>query len=318
MTARWIDSGGDPEDKDPAKRSCPDITHRLCVFFEEINTTIPELKKYWDRIRDKEHDPKESPALTAYFQALNMGRSEKVHFFSVGQSGKEQEIGPRNNYGLRILGSYDKKTWNLIAEAGTAPKKSGEKGRVQVVSNGETQETQVIFFSNEQAIEWATSGRGRTASQPAASAPDAEIARPLPGEDAPALDTAGAASHTHAHTPTGAGAPWENAPQAHAAPGRETPGALPPNVLPFRRADDDPADDDPADRPAPVELLNMAQASVDKGRGVIPMNHDAIRQARRSDPEFPEPDGKVGGNAGWKPETFVRWYNNRPRTANKK
>lgn len=313
LTAKWIDEGGDPD----GKEGNPYITHRLCLFFEEINSTRKELKKYWKRVRDKKTDDEESPAIAAFEAALNMGRSEKVHVFAVGQDGREPEIGPRINYGVKVFAKYDKKTWNLLADAGTPPKTSSTRGRVQVVYHGETTETQGLWFTSNEAYEWATTGIGRTASAPDPAFPEAEIARPLPREELSAPDAPQDASHAHAHTSGTHPLPGDRAAEPH-APGREreqppADGELPPNVVPINRR---PAAAQTPE-PEPVELVNMRQASQDKGRGIIPMNHEAIRRAKADDPEFPDPEGKIKGNGVWKPETLQAWHRNRVRTANK-
>lgn len=304
-TAAWIDAKARGEDVGDA----PDVGPRYVCLFEEANTTIPELKEYWNEIRGKD-DAKVSPALRAYRQALNMGRSEQMHMIVVGQEGRFNVIGDRVNFGIVVLGKYNKRMWNLVADgAGTAPKKSKTRGRVQVVMNDTAHETQVVFFTDDEALEWASGGAVPTAAAvPPRPAPRAQVDAPAP------------ASHAHAHAYTEGGSSGEMGGESHTDREREPAFPLPPNVVPIRPRAAAPAPE-PAPESAPaapeIELVNMNQASLDNGRGILPMNAAAIRQARRSDPEFPPPDGKVKGVKAWKPETLQRWYRNRPRTANK-
>ena len=66
---------------------------------------------------------------------------------------------------------------------------------------------------------------------------------------------------------------------------------------------------DPADAPVSVSL---AQASVDRGDGLVGLRHDALRQAARRDPEFPAPVGRRGQTRLYAPEALRRWERNRP------
>ena len=72
-----------------------------------------------------------------------------------------------------------------------------------------------------------------------------------------------------------------------------------------------------ADGPEPVALdgvrpITLATASADRGRAVVALSYDALRQAKRRDPEFPEPAGKRGNAGVWRPADLQRWELNRP------
>jgi len=45
---------------------------------------------------------------------------------------------------------------------------------------------------------------------------------------------------------------------------------------------------------------------------VVALSYDALRQAKRRDPEFPEPAGKRGNAGVWRPADLQRWELNRP------
>jgi len=60
---------------------------------------------------------------------------------------------------------------------------------------------------------------------------------------------------------------------------------------------------------APVSLL---EASSDKGRGIVLLKHDALRQAALRDPEFPAPVGHRGQARLYGPTSLQRWEVNRP------
>jgi len=65
------------------------------------------------------------------------------------------------------------------------------------------------------------------------------------------------------------------------------------------------------DRPAAVTL---AEASSDRGRGVVALKFDALRQAARRDPEFPPAVAQRRQARVYEPEALVRWERNRPGT----
>ena len=64
-----------------------------------------------------------------------------------------------------------------------------------------------------------------------------------------------------------------------------------------------------------VKGLTLLEASADRGLGVVELRHDALRQAARRDPEFPEPIGQRGPARLYAPATLQRWEANRPRAA---
>lgn len=145
------------------------VGQREVILLEEANATIGKLKRFWAKIRDPKTDPKESPALDALGEVLFMGRAVKMHVLMVAQSATANALGGpemRENFATRILARYTKNAWNmLVPEVQPAPKSTRHIGRTQVVLGGVANETQVIFFTTDEARAWAEEGRRVTASQ---------------------------------------------------------------------------------------------------------------------------------------------------------
>lgn len=148
---------------------------RKAILLEEANATIGKLKRYWAAIRKAKGDdfgpadPKESPAIDALGEILFMGRAVKMHVLLVAQSATAAALGGpemRENFATRILARYSRNAWNmLVPEVQPAPKSTRSVGRAQVVLGGVANETQVIFFTPEEARAWAEMGRAVTTSQ---------------------------------------------------------------------------------------------------------------------------------------------------------
>ncbi|MFE4024498.1 pRL2-11, partial [Streptomyces sp. NPDC059101] len=142
---------------------------RMAILLEEANATIGKLKRYWTKIRDPKHDPKESPAIDALGEILFMGRAVKMHVLLVAQSATAAALGGpemRENFATRILARYTRNAWNmLVPEVQPAPKSTRHVGRAQVVLGGAAHETQVVFFTDSEAREWAELGRAVATSQ---------------------------------------------------------------------------------------------------------------------------------------------------------
>ncbi|MFF0108681.1 hypothetical protein [Streptomyces hirsutus] len=148
------------------------------ILLEEVNATMAQLKRYWAKIRES-GDPKESPAVDALAEILFMGRQVRLHVLLVAQSATARAIGGpemRENFSTRILVRYTLNAWRmLVPEVSPIPMPTEHPGRVQVVTRGRAQETQVLNLSNAEAREWAMSGvhaGGKTSTTPKkASAP---------------------------------------------------------------------------------------------------------------------------------------------------
>lgn len=156
------------DDWDGDDKDAP-VGPRQAILLEEANATIGKLKRYWTKIRDPKTDPKESPALDALGEILFMGRAVKMHVLMVAQSATANALGGpemRENFATRILARYTRNAWNmLVPEVQPSPKSTRHVGRAQVVLGGVAHETQVVFFTPEEARAWSELGRTVTASQ---------------------------------------------------------------------------------------------------------------------------------------------------------
>ncbi|MEU7031478.1 DUF87 domain-containing protein [Streptomyces sp. NPDC046275] len=134
---------------------------RIVILLEEVNATMKQLTRYWDKIRET-GDPKTSPAIDALAEILFMGRQVRLHVLLVAQSATARALGGpemRENFSTRILVRYTLNAWRmLVPEVHPAPKPTRHPGRVQVVLGGIARETQVLNLSEAEARAWAMAG----------------------------------------------------------------------------------------------------------------------------------------------------------------
>ncbi|MEU1050645.1 DUF87 domain-containing protein [Streptomyces sp. NPDC005897] len=72
------------------------IGPRLLILLEEVNATMKQLARYWERIRES-GDPKVSPAVDALNEILYMGRQVRMHVLLVAQSATARALGARRS-----------------------------------------------------------------------------------------------------------------------------------------------------------------------------------------------------------------------------
>ncbi|MFE2561268.1 helicase HerA domain-containing protein [Streptomyces sp. NPDC059352] len=280
---------------------------RLVILLEEVNATMAQLKRYWAKIRES-GDPKTSPAVDALAEILFMGRQVRLHVLLVAQSATARAIGGpemRENFATRILVRYTLNAWRmLVPEVSPFPMPTEHPGRVQVVTRGRAQETQVLNLSNAEAREWAMSGahaKGTTglalqktvtpAAPPADARTDARgaSAQPLPPVPAtePATDLDGLADA------------WSLNPPADLA--ADTPEAplVKPAAVPAPAGDPDDA------------VVGLRKAQQDHLPGITLA---ALRRARADDPDFPAPVHR-GNEHLFRVGDLKKWARNRPRGA---
>ncbi|MFI8515393.1 pRL2-11 [Streptomyces sp. NPDC085460] len=147
---------------DDVLASDPDrVGPRNVILLEEINATMAQLRRYWERTRTSD-DPKTSPAIDALAEILFMGRQVRLHVLLVAQSATARALGGpemRENFSTRILVRYTMNAWKmLVPEVTPAPKPTRHPGRVQVVLGGTARETQVLNLSEAEARAWAMAG----------------------------------------------------------------------------------------------------------------------------------------------------------------
>ncbi|MFF3019756.1 pRL2-11 [Streptomyces sp. NPDC057939] len=258
-----------------------DIGPRLLILLEEVNATMKQLARYWEKTRES-GDPKVSPAVDALNEILYMGRQLRMHVLLVAQSATARALGGpevREQFSTRILARYSVNAWRMLApEVHPAPKSTKHQGRAQVVSGGSARETQILFFTEAEAREWATTGKPAPAAADVRPGP-VQLQKPPADELADTLSTP-APELPPAADPGGPTAP--TAPSAAAAP----------------------ADDDQA--------VGLRQAAEHHLPGITLA---ALRFARANDPAFPDPADKRGAELLYRVGDLKRWARNRPRGA---
>lgn len=252
------------------------IGPRLLILLEEVNATMKQLARYWEKTRES-GDPKVSPAIDALNEILYMGRQLRMHVLLVARSATARALGcpeVREQFSTRILARYSVNAWR----------------------------TQVLFFTEPEAHKWASTGLAATEPQhtalpeqpgpallhkPANSPADAWNDPALPPttpDPAPAADVLADASslppQTTAATP--------------AAGGPAAPATSPPDPA--------PGDDDPA-----VGLRQAAEHHLPA------ITLDALRFARANDPTFPTSVAKRGTELLYSVHDLKKWARNRPR-----
>ncbi|MEU5582992.1 DUF87 domain-containing protein [Streptomyces huasconensis] len=279
------------------------IGPRILILLEEVNATMKQLARYWEKIRES-GDPKVSPAIDALNEILYMGRQLRMHVLLVAQSATARALGGpevREQFSTRILARYSVNAWRMLApEVHPAPKSTKHHGRAQVVSGGSARETQVLFFTEAEAREWATTGTKAAAADGTAPVqlhkPPADSLSDTPptstGELPPAHEPSASrnrAADAYNLPPASAAAPDELA--AHA-----TPSAAPPAPA--------VVDDDQA--------VGLREAAEHHLHGITLA---ALRFARANDPAFPGPAGKRGAELLYRVGDLKKWARNRPRAA---
>ncbi|MFI8932430.1 pRL2-11 [Streptomyces sp. NPDC053474] len=310
-----------PEDADPSS-----VGPRIVILLEEINATMKQLTRYWEKIKEK-GDPKISPAVDALAEILFMGRAVRLHVLLVAQSATARALGGpemRENFATRILARYTQNAWRmLVPEVQPAPKSTRHVGRAQVVLGGVAHETQVLFMSDGEARAWAIAGAERSTvvtmekvppakaddtvtqvnsdtgerlhqgkqggddtGQPVHALPGAPPDQQLPAADLPVPAPAPGSQEQ-------AGERCTPAPGAAAAPAGQAGPAQP-------GGGNEPDDGDP--------LVGLREAHE---KYLPEADLTALRNARARDPEFPEPAGKKGQESVYRLSELERWQRNR-------
>jgi hypothetical protein len=262
---------------------------RHAVLVEEANATISKLKRYWAQVRGK-NDPKESPAIDSLREILFMGRAVQMHVLLVAQSATANALGGpevRECFATRILSRYTRNAWMmLVPEVQPIPRSTRHVGRAQVVLGGLATETQVVFFTDVEARELASSGTVASFAQ----AP--QDARPAAPEDArPGVTVT-------RHDDDGESVYLGERPSVS----RD----VTPHLTLLKGGPD--AVDIPPMPTVPPQIPRYSLAAAAR-EGIVPMTADALRQAKRRDAEFPKDEAGT-----WTADQLIRWYRNRPTT----
>ncbi|MGJ5899311.1 helicase HerA domain-containing protein [Streptomyces niveiscabiei] len=266
------------------------IGPRLLILLEEVNATMKQLARYWERTRES-GDPKISPAIDALNEVLYMGRQVRMHVLLVAQSATARALGGpevREQFATRILARYSMNAWRMLApEVHPAPKSTKHPGRAQVVIGGTAHETQVLFFTDAEARAWATAGplsTGKPKTQPEATV------RPAPVQLQKAVD---------------------GPPSAAVDDAPPTPPAVPETVTQSVLSTARTLAQVPA---APVD--DQAVGLREAHEHHLPeITLAALRYARANDSSFPAPAGKRGAELLYRVGDLKCWARNRPRAA---
>ncbi|MER5886937.1 hypothetical protein ABT160_24200 [Streptomyces sp. NPDC001941] len=132
-------------------------TPRLIVSMDSTNSTLHQLTRHWETIRDTD-DPRTSPAVTALEAALWSGRAARVHVLLDGTPASNVlGAAPHELFGTVILARVTATTWQRLAPlAGPAPTPGKHHGRGHVIQHGEVHETQGIWMTDADVINWLT------------------------------------------------------------------------------------------------------------------------------------------------------------------
>ncbi|MFI5945525.1 pRL2-11 [Streptomyces uncialis] len=289
------------------------IGPRLLILLEEVNATMKQLARYWERIRES-GDPKVSPAVDALNEILYMGRQLRMHVLLVAQSATARALGGpevREQFATRILARYSVNAWRMLApEVHPAPKSTKHRGRAQVVSGGSARETQVLFFTEAEARQWAATGKTVAA---------ADRPGPAQPQEPPAGSPADARSTSTPELPPATEPP---AARALLTGTRNLTPAPAPSSSPAAALGDSTGSV-PTTSPVNPVTLNPTPADDDQAVGLrqAHQNHlpditvAALRTARADDRTFPKPAGKRGAELLYRVGDLKKWARNRPRAA---
>ncbi|MFD3976041.1 pRL2-11 [Streptomyces cyaneofuscatus] len=268
-----------------------DIGPRLLILLEEVNATMKQLARYWEKIRES-GDPKVFPAVDALNEILYMGRQLRMHVLLVAQSATARALGGpevREQFSTRILARYSVNAWRMLApEVHPAPKSTKHAGRAQVVTGGSATETQVLFFTEAEAHEWASTGKTTTAEPQHPGLPEQPglpvLHKPAPLADSPPPDAWSSDTVLPPIAP-------DPAPAADVV------------TVPATTSPAPPGDDDQA--------VGLRQAAEHHLPGITLA---ALRFARANDPTFPTPAAKRGTELLYSVHDLKKWCRNRPRS----
>lgn len=149
------------------------VQRRHLLVLEEANATIGKLQQWWD-INRRRLDPEDverycgpfgdpslpkSPAVLALGDLLFMGRQSYINVAAVGQYTTAHAMGGpeiREMFGARGIKGPQKAFAMLADDLDRVPKQKGIKGRIHLVMHGQAVEVQVMYMTDRQARELAT------------------------------------------------------------------------------------------------------------------------------------------------------------------
>jgi hypothetical protein len=141
---------------------------RIVVTVEELNYTTDMLTAHWNKPRQP------SPGVQALQQGLYIGRELKETMYLATQYGDQYAFGgsrgaaARESVGARtVLGTYSEQQWELLfGRTVTYVPSTTHQGRGQLVIAGAPKAVQIGYLTDQQAIDWATSGKPASTPPP--------------------------------------------------------------------------------------------------------------------------------------------------------
>ncbi|MFI5945524.1 hypothetical protein ACIBCB_35505 [Streptomyces uncialis] len=133
-----------------------DLT-RLTVVCEVAHHTLNQLARHWNKVRQA-GDPKTSPAIDAFHEALYAGRAARIHVLYGGHVDNTSLGAPaREQFSTVVLGRVTSRAWSRLApHIHPAPKSSPLPGRVHVVQHSTARPVQALLMTEAEAAAWAT------------------------------------------------------------------------------------------------------------------------------------------------------------------
>jgi hypothetical protein len=140
-----VEAAGDIEDEVPGDVH---VGPRILAIFEEQNLTVPKLRVL------------HPDAFEALGDLNFAGRAALIHLLAIAQRYSAKAAGGgdvRAAVNARVLGRYDKRAWNMLADSFPMPAPNNAPGRVQVVTD-EVHEAQMPKVGGQEAHDYALSG----------------------------------------------------------------------------------------------------------------------------------------------------------------
>lgn len=144
---------------------------RIVIAVEEMNSLVAELEDYWTEVRTQNAGnrfwqiPRRSPAIKALHQLLAMGREANINILAVAQRASVAAMGSssgnrggdaRENLAVRVLARYTHSTWKMLIPDCDYVPSSEHVGRAQVARGADAVETQILYLTDDEAVDWAT------------------------------------------------------------------------------------------------------------------------------------------------------------------
>lgn len=141
---------------------------RHVLILEEQNSWMNYAQEYWKDYRN-ELDPKEkskvsnrNPAIGDLSFILFQGRQACMNVFSIFQRMSASAAGGgdmRENYGAKILARFSAQTWKILVGTTPIPRSSRINGRGHYVLGEEDHLIQMAFITEQEARDYAISGK---------------------------------------------------------------------------------------------------------------------------------------------------------------